>query len=362
MSKKGMWIIILGMMLLGLVEGADVANAQTVTGNVILWTAAFPGDLRVDRFEDDEWAYLFTEQIGLALPEDVIVNAVAPGTYDEDRDLGRFTIPKDTKVDVYLLHSDPRRDGPKDYAGSIAFPTEIVGVIVQSGKLERTDSVLGVTGTRYSQSGYRGLELDTQRVEQFTISDDRKTLTFSFRTTNAVDELRILISAPTFSLGDYVWLDDGDGIQETGEPGIGGVPVWLFEGSCDLRRNYNEMSPWAGTSTDENGFYEFTDLGRGDYCVIIPRSAFGTGGPLAGRDPTNGTLQSEDYNYVYASATLRNANDWTIDFGFVSGAPTAVTLASLSARSGAGWPVGALAMAVVGVLLMSGAAARRHWR
>jgi hypothetical protein len=156
------------------------------------------------------------------------------------------------------------------------------------------------------------------------------------------------------------------------EPGFANVPVWLFAGACDTSLNYNSMTPRYSTTTDRDGMYTFVTV-PGSYCVIIPGSAFNVGGPLAGRNPSpkeqggdsrrdsNGELQNT-YNYVWASVTLTSSDDDTIDFGFVSGAPTAVTLASLSARSGAGWPVGVLAMAAVGVLLMSGAAARRHWR
>ncbi|MEZ4707401.1 MAG: SdrD B-like domain-containing protein [Caldilineaceae bacterium] len=64
------------------------------------------------------------------------------------------------------------------------------------------------------------------------------------------------------SLGDYVWLDrDADGVQESGEPGIAGVRVELFNG--------DGTSTGLTTTTDANGFYEFTDLVPGDYYVVF---------------------------------------------------------------------------------------------
>jgi len=58
-------------------------------------------------------------------------------------------------------------------------------------------------------------------------------------------------SAPSGSVGDYVWLDaDGDGVQDTTEPGIGGVSVSLSEGGTVV----------ATTTTDLNGFYLFSGL------------------------------------------------------------------------------------------------------
>ena len=63
-------------------------------------------------------------------------------------------------------------------------------------------------------------------------------------------------------LGDFVWVDaDGDGEQDTAEPGVEGVLVTL----------YNEIGqPIATTTTDENGFYEFIDLAPGIYTVEVP--------------------------------------------------------------------------------------------
>lgn len=50
------------------------------------------------------------------------------------------------------------------------------------------------------------------------------------------------------SLGDLVWLDaNGNGVRDTGEPGIGGVTVTLSGGT-------------GATTTDVNGFYLFTGL------------------------------------------------------------------------------------------------------
>jgi hypothetical protein len=63
------------------------------------------------------------------------------------------------------------------------------------------------------------------------------------------------------SLGDFVWDDlNEDGIQDSGEPGIPGVTVWLFQG-CGA------SGPITSTTTDSNGEYLFADLDPGDYFV-----------------------------------------------------------------------------------------------
>ena len=64
---------------------------------------------------------------------------------------------------------------------------------------------------------------------------------------------------PKSSLGDFVWEDkNANGIQETGEPGISGVEVLLFNA---------DNVQIASKITDPNGFYEFTNLEPGNYGV-----------------------------------------------------------------------------------------------
>lgn len=68
---------------------------------------------------------------------------------------------------------------------------------------------------------------------------------------------------PSASLGDYVWQDDGNGIQDVGEAGVEGVSVSLYgdlndDGVIDFD---NELIDTA--TTDSTGFYEFLDLTAG---------------------------------------------------------------------------------------------------
>ncbi|GAB4504302.1 MAG: hypothetical protein Fur0043_12960 [Anaerolineales bacterium] len=60
-------------------------------------------------------------------------------------------------------------------------------------------------------------------------------------------------------LGNRVWLDvDRDGVQEPGEPGIGGVCVNLYDGSGNLLET---------TSTDSNGYFAF-DVRAGEEYLL----------------------------------------------------------------------------------------------
>ena len=64
-----------------------------------------------------------------------------------------------------------------------------------------------------------------------------------------------------------IWLDvDGDGVNDTGEPGIGGVTVYLCATGVDPCDAGNAD---ATAVTDANGDYTFPDLPPGDYQVQV---------------------------------------------------------------------------------------------
>ncbi|MEZ4984509.1 MAG: SdrD B-like domain-containing protein [Saprospiraceae bacterium] len=79
-------------------------------------------------------------------------------------------------------------------------------------------------------------------------------------TTGCTDTADVTITVlDCASLGDFVWVDsDQDGQQDNGESGISDVTVNLLDGNG----NFLET-----TTTDVNGFYEFTDLASGNYIV-----------------------------------------------------------------------------------------------
>ena len=133
-----------------------------------------------------------------------------------------------------------------------------------------------------------------------------------------------------YNLGDYVWVDtDADGRQDGGEPGIGNVRVRLFDGSCNPSSDYNSLSPRLSITTNGSGYYQFTGLSAGNYCVVIRRTTFQSGSALYGYIATtknaagvpsdldsNGTYQKTPYEYEYATATITDHDDMTYDFGF----------------------------------------------
>lgn len=88
------------------------------------------------------------------------------------------------------------------------------------------------------------------------------------------------------SIGDFIWNDsDADGVQDTGENGIGNVTVdliWDLDGDGTI----DVGEPVLGSrTTDANGNYDFGDLIFGDYIINVT-DTFGT---LVGRTLTTST-------------------------------------------------------------------------
>jgi hypothetical protein len=117
---------------------------------------------------------------------------------------------------------------------------------------------------------------------------------------------------PTGQIGNFVWEDlNGNGVQDSGEPGIAGVLVTL---SGDAN---------ASMLTDANGNYLFSGLPAGSYSVTV------AGVPGYAGSPSNqGGDPALDSNGSPSAVTLATDSsiDLTIDFGFVKRQGPACTL------------------------------------
>jgi uncharacterized repeat protein (TIGR01451 family) len=91
------------------------------------------------------------------------------------------------------------------------------------------------------------------------------------------------------AIGDHLWIDDGDGIQEPGEPGLGGIAVKLYADS-DGDGNYTDLISTTTTSAD--GSYIFLNVAPGSYIVEVNDGNNPSGYTQTGDPDENGSACS----------------------------------------------------------------------
>jgi hypothetical protein len=125
-------------------------------------------------------------------------------------------------------------------------------------------------------------------------------------------------SAPLGAIGNRVWLDEnGDGIQDAGEPGIGGVTVELLD---------NSGTVIAVTLTDTDGGYLFPNLPAGDYQIRVDTQTLpldNNGNPVVqsqlarpNEDFGNQTQLGGTGGDAYPVTLVAGEENLTADFGY----------------------------------------------
>ena len=154
----------------------------------------------------------------------------------------------------------------------------------------------------------------------------------TFGKANGLGDLELLCAAQPIEVGNRLWNDiDKDGIQDAGEPVLGGVKVQLFKNGVQIGTDV--------TTDATTGEYYFTNLipNQTDYEIRIPNLIGGAKqAPLAGLTTTTANAGTNDEidsdaiisgSNIYASIafTTGNAgeNNHTLDFGFKCITPTA---------------------------------------
>ena len=150
------------------------------------------------------WAW--DEQQGITLASSQKVDITSPGTYTSASQLlTGVAVPAGTVVDSsYISSVAASGSGATDLDGTLTFPTDILGVIVTSGKLD-SSNVLGSPTTNYPGTGLGyALEFDAGS-DAVTLANQRSIEFHSHRANGAgVDEIRVLTAhdgAPVVSAG-----------------------------------------------------------------------------------------------------------------------------------------------------------------
>lgn len=382
--------------------GALVGSTTTAGGGLYLFSNLKPGRYIVEFVLPDGYEFTVPDQgsdDSLDSDADPVTGrtaeiALLSGQNDRTWDAGLVRLAS-LGDRVWL---DANRNGVQD-AGEVGMEGVTVHLYRSGGSVPEATTITGVDGdylfndlmpgdyfiefvlpagyafTSFDQGGDDGLDSDadpsTGRTAVTTLVSGEEDLTWDAGLVGVL------------SLGNLVWNDqdnddiadptDGNGIQDSGEPGFANVPVWLFSGPC---ASVNIADPHVSGATDASGFYLFTGLTPGRYCVVIPSSAFQTGGDLAGYDVTQLNAGGDDaldsdaqkslypaLEYAYIDAVLTDHDDDTFDFGFVIGSPpTAVTLSGLMASGATAQPWAALAWGALGIASVAGLAWGRRGR
>ena len=117
------------------------------------------------------------------------------------------------------------------------------------------------------------------------------------------------------SIGDRVWKDaDGDGIQDSGEPGIAAITVNLYEDGNNDGIIDSGDALVASTTTNSSGLYSFTGLPAGNYLVDVDTDDDDLPNDGNGNDYV---LSSNNDPHDVALTTGQSYT--TADFGFTAG-------------------------------------------
>jgi len=195
-SKK----VLIALCAVVVMAASSVAvGGALITGSTgkVTRLAVAPASVKLNALENGTNTFAFDEKQGVTLSAAVSVDAVNPGTYSSFPS-GSAKVAAGTLVNSHLIHSDiPSRNFTARRTGTVTFGNDIIGVVASTAKLAASDS-LGAVGTLYAgTTQWRGLESSEFGFiglgDKFTISADRRTLSFDINT-YVMDEIRVITS------------------------------------------------------------------------------------------------------------------------------------------------------------------------
>ncbi len=253
---------------------------------------ALPPNIRQGQSESNTLE-VFREQADRTLGASVPVDVSAIGLYNTAASLPspRPIIVHGTVINSYLLHSDAPGNNPlvrEHRAATIGFTSDIVGVQLLSGTLTESQSVtyLRNSGTAYPLAT-SGLELaDSGNGDNVRIIN-RRTLSISFKTSSAVDEVRVITkgttSATTALKGYRMLAADGGVFDFGGQQFFGSTggrvlnkPVVAGVNTCGNSGYWFVASDGGIFSFGDAGFYG-SDGGKSLQAPVVAMAATPTG-------------------------------------------------------------------------------------
>lgn len=180
------------------------AQIEKLVG-AIQYQQEMPQQLGAGDFTSSQYIYLFQEQKNLILPTDVTVWKIPPPGTTINKQGVLQTIPKGTKVNVFLLHLDgPHKDlqGQPHPAvrlnGKIHFKFPILGGLKKDADFYATDQILGRSDVAYDNQEFKrsGRSIDTGDKTALSNKDKTLAVSWSQRGSGGIgrDQIRILVA------------------------------------------------------------------------------------------------------------------------------------------------------------------------
>ena len=163
-----------------------------------------PTNVTPGQEESDTAFQAFPEKLEWTLTQDLSVDFTSAGTYSESTDLTGGTILAGTEVNSHFLHFDTLGTNEVVLQGSVTFDCDILGVIVSAANLDNSDVELGAVGCVYPTGVVeRSMELDLTD-DYLVLDDDLRTIHFSGRVRDNLDQVRIVTRVPDPQAEPYV--------------------------------------------------------------------------------------------------------------------------------------------------------------
>ncbi|MBJ21826.1 MAG: hypothetical protein CL933_20655 [Deltaproteobacteria bacterium] len=179
---------------------ADGAQALiTATGGAAVQIGA-PANSRVGMLQSNTSIFVWEEK-----QNHLTVNVLpfnidgTPGFYDTAASVAATAgnLPANSPVDSHMIHFDQLGPGTTTLSGSVEFQHPITAVFVLCDPLDGSDTELGSPVTLYPNcigtGDFRPVDwVSTGDTEQIIISPDRMKIDFTLRTSNVLDQLRVV--------------------------------------------------------------------------------------------------------------------------------------------------------------------------
>ena len=126
---------------------------------------------------------------------------------------------------------------------------------------------------------------------------------------NSATDTDTLVATPTIKIGDRVWYDTNrNGVQDTGESGVSGVAVKLFN---------QAGTQISSTTTDANGLYQFTANGNSKYSVQFVQPTGFDGFTTANLGNYTADSDVVNTNGTTAQFSVGTTDNLTVDAGLI---------------------------------------------